>query len=309
MKGRQVSVTLGQLRSRFGLCASFRPLVPPRSFASPLATAAHGYATILSTGPKLEHPQLRTQHAACPWLSAGSIRCFSSDERSSGTVKMWNEERGFGFVTPADGGEDVFVHRSALGDGVQLAPGNAVTYSGVWDDRKQKYRAAGVELVAGGGGSAGDSQGQSAPRTSSSQPAQPRVLQFRSLHMVGDFAKWDPCKDPMDGAEGAPVRHRLIVRKDAPQPGGPQARGNDKPRREEFQILGDRDWDKRFYPAGGNNEEVVVLKAGEPRPAGSDKGKGHGRNWAIEGAAGTAFDIIFDPVAKTVTCEPPFSEK
>jgi len=302
---------LGQLRSRLGLCASFRPLVPPRSFASPLATAAHGYATILATGPKLECPQLRTRQAGCPWPSVSSIRSFSSDARSGGTVKMWNEERGFGFVTPADGGEDVFVHRSALGDGVVLAPGNSVSYSGVWDDRKQKYRAAGVELVAGGGSSEGASQGQSAPsaRTPSSQPSTPRVLTFKSLHVVGDFGKWDACKDPMDGAEGGPVRHRLIVRKDAPQPGGPQARGDNKPRREEFQILGDRDWDKRFYPAGGNNEQVVVLKAGEPMTAGSDRGKGHGRNWAVEGAAGTAFDIIFDPVAKTVACEPAFSEK
>lgn len=34
--------------------------------------------------------------------------------RESGTVKMYNEERGFGFIEPRSGGSDVFVHVSEL---------------------------------------------------------------------------------------------------------------------------------------------------------------------------------------------------
>jgi len=49
---------------------------------------------------------------------------------ASGTVKWFNEAKGFGFITQKDGGEDVFVHFSAIqGDGFKtLAEGESLEF-------------------------------------------------------------------------------------------------------------------------------------------------------------------------------------
>lgn len=53
-----------------------------------------------------------------------------------GKVKFFNEEKGFGFIAGEDG-EEVFLHASALGEGVKVKPGSRVEY-GVADGRRGK---------------------------------------------------------------------------------------------------------------------------------------------------------------------------
>jgi CspA family cold shock protein len=49
---------------------------------------------------------------------------------TTGTVKWFNEAKGYGFITPQDGSKDVFVHHSAIQGGgfKSLAEGQKVTF-------------------------------------------------------------------------------------------------------------------------------------------------------------------------------------
>lgn len=82
---------------------------------------------------------------------------------TTGMVKVWFEEKGFGFVGPTDGGADVFVHRNALADGQSLALNTLVSYTAEWDAKRGKYSAikctGGVAGAPGGASSFGAAAG------------------------------------------------------------------------------------------------------------------------------------------------------
>jgi CspA family cold shock protein len=55
----------------------------------------------------------------------------------TGTVKWFNDQKGFGFITPDEGTKDLFVHQSGIvGDGYKsLSEGAKVTYDSESGDK------------------------------------------------------------------------------------------------------------------------------------------------------------------------------
>ena len=73
----------------------------------------------------------------------------STGERANGTVKFFNDMKGFGFIQRDDGGEDVFVHISALErSGVGQVTQNDRLAFDIEVDRRGKYSATNVERLA-----------------------------------------------------------------------------------------------------------------------------------------------------------------
>jgi CspA family cold shock protein len=52
---------------------------------------------------------------------------------ATGTVKWFNDAKGYGFITPDEGGKDVFVHHSAIG---------GEGYKSLAENAKVEYEAA-----------------------------------------------------------------------------------------------------------------------------------------------------------------------
>jgi len=67
-------------------------------------------------------------------------------ERLEGKVKWFDETKGFGFITPDDGQDDCFVHRSAVPGGKPLAEGGRVAFHIITDEKGRKA-AAEVSLL------------------------------------------------------------------------------------------------------------------------------------------------------------------
>ncbi|MDQ1304714.1 MAG: cold shock protein, partial [Actinomycetota bacterium] len=85
---------------------------------------------------------------------ASGVGVPANGDGADGTVSWYDEGKGFGFVTPNSGGDDVFVHARALIDGLtSLSEGDRVAYEVVRGDRGPQARD--VHRVGGTAGTGG----------------------------------------------------------------------------------------------------------------------------------------------------------
>jgi CspA family cold shock protein len=61
-------------------------------------------------------------------VNLGAAPTGESKKMATGTVKFFNGDKGYGFITPADGSKDVFVHFSNVADSVNLDEGMQVEF-------------------------------------------------------------------------------------------------------------------------------------------------------------------------------------
>ena len=71
------------------------------------------------------------------------INYFYIYTMSNGTVKFFNESKGFGFIVPEDGGKDIFVHANGLND--NIAEGDKVRYD--VEEGRKGLNAVNVEVI------------------------------------------------------------------------------------------------------------------------------------------------------------------
>jgi CspA family cold shock protein len=95
-------------------------------------------------------------------------------ENHEGTVKFFNAERGFGFITPDGGGADVFVHISAVQrSGFEvLEPDQRLAFQTLPDRFGKGPKAINLSLLDGSAAPAAPARdmGQAAPSGDDDQP-------------------------------------------------------------------------------------------------------------------------------------------
>lgn len=65
-----------------------------------------------------------------------------------GTVKFFNEAKGYGFITPDDGSKEIFVHINNCDDGIEeLREGQRVRYQERTSERSGKAEAFALSII------------------------------------------------------------------------------------------------------------------------------------------------------------------
>ncbi|WP_445262906.1 cold-shock protein [Pseudokineococcus sp. 1T1Z-3] len=143
-------------------------------------------------GPQAEHVlPLAASSGSTTGLAA------AADDGADGTVSWFDAEKGFGFVVPDDGGEDLFVHVRALAGGLDsLSEGDRVSYDVAQGDRGPQARD--VRVVGGAA--------RPAPSGRDRGPRDAGPARGRGAGPQGRGRSASPSRVPARGGEGVVAR-------------------------------------------------------------------------------------------------------
>ena len=118
----------------------------------------------LNEGDKVSFDDIEYWSKSKQYMKMDAINCTviatgGGGGGEQGTVKMWREDKGFGFITPDDGGDDVFIHKKKCNGAESLNAGDKVSFDmgEYWSESKQymKVEANNCTVFASGGGGGG----------------------------------------------------------------------------------------------------------------------------------------------------------
>ncbi len=122
-----------------------------RGFRPGSPEAGHGNAKYGNRGDRNDHRNARGDAGASTQAGYGEVE---------GTIASYNDEKGFGFITPNGGGADVFFHRSSIIGGAGVAPGRGGQVCFEMEQHTKGERAGRVRITRGGNDHRGqDSRG------------------------------------------------------------------------------------------------------------------------------------------------------
>jgi cold shock protein len=120
------------------------PALSPFSMPSrPFRAKMHEWGFSESWRPSIRSRE-RLQNTAGSALKCAAIL---KTKRDACQREMFNEQKGYGFIKPDDGGADIFFHVSALQEGDEITEGKAVSFETGTDPKSGKIKAISVDLA------------------------------------------------------------------------------------------------------------------------------------------------------------------
>lgn len=83
-------------------------------------------------------------HASAKSRGGSGVHASGGIERERGRIRSWDSAKQYGFITPHQGGNNIFFHSTSITGLTNPSPGYPVTYERVHDSRRNKDRAIGV---------------------------------------------------------------------------------------------------------------------------------------------------------------------